>query len=263
MVYRTRLLMLLLALGFTMRAVAQDTNGDGVVTMLLPIAFSAGQQVNGANGSVWKTEIWAHNQSAEGVLPQPTGVCLPQCFPLPAGFLGQISSVTSNQSAALFRIPADAAPDFHVSARLLEIARRAQPTGVDLPVVREADFLTRSSSFLSIPVGLSIRSALRVYDPRLRQDARVSVEFYDENNTLLGTTTLAPSTDPVLAREEARKGLVPSVASILDLTSAFPQLQASGRFHVVVRPEVDGMEYWAFVSVTDNESQHVLLITSN
>lgn len=245
-------------------AAAQDTNADGYVSVLLPIAFSASQVLPGAYGTQWAAEIWMHNASAVDIdALQPAGPCtITPCNPeLPAGFLGQLSSIESNNNnGAMIHLPAAVAGEIDLSARLLELSRRAQPTGVEIPAVREDQFFRTPRWFLGIPVAEGIRSALRVYDPRARKGTMIQADFYGPDGQLVATRILNPGNDP-RADETNGPPLVPTLDGLLSITDSIPALRQLGRYHIKLTPLGD-YEFWGMVSTTDNETQHVLLITA-
>ncbi|HUP66558.1 MAG TPA: hypothetical protein VM557_14910 [Thermoanaerobaculia bacterium] len=254
------------ALVLNTTARAEDVNGDGWVTYLLPIALSANDVIPGAHGTQWTGELWVHNASERSLSGLQPGNCLggPCGIGLPAGSVGREGAIDSNHGdgGALFWIPATVAEDFHFSARFLEITRRAQPTGVEIPVIAEKDFLSSATTLLGIPVGKGIRVSLRVYDPRIQNGSAVRADLLSPDGELLDTTTLRPGDDPVVPDEPffGPTYNYPGAAAIHDLTGAFPQLQAFDHFHIRLTP-LTGNVYWAMASITDNETQHVLLIT--
>jgi hypothetical protein len=238
---------------------AQDVNHDGVVDYLVPI--SAPSQVSGANGSLWKTELWLHNGlDAPFALSSPCEVMIPEgpCPPVPlhqSGVTEQAFHWETRYTARslIFQLPLALADRITLSSRLFELSRHAQPAGVDLPLVREDQFFIGSSRFIAIPRDGSSRVALRVYDPRRTLFNDIHVELITPDGTVIGETTLYPS---ITSAHE------PATAAIYDLAAAFPSLASVERFDVRVTP-VPGMEYWALVSVTDWDTQQVLLITAN
>lgn len=248
-----------------------DTNGDGVVSVLVPIAFGWSQVLQGAYGTLWTGQLWVHNGSAQDLMSlQPGGVCVPTgcTAQLPSGSFRHVQ-INSNHydGGALLYIPLDIAPEIHMSARLLELSRSSQPNGVDIPVVAEDEFFSGPSSYLAIPVSRDNRVALRVYDPRLVRGSTVRVELLGPEGQLVAETTLSPGDDPIVPRTPPDPRRVqhyphPGQAAILDVTREFPALVGFERFHIRVTPLTPGMEYWAFVSVTDNDTQSVMLITS-
>ena len=252
---------------------AQDVNGDGYQSLLVPIAFGQNQHLPGAFGTQWSGEVWIYNGSAIDIQsPQPGGICVPSCdISLPRGFRGLWPSLISNLNAgAMFHIPAAAGDGVFVNARLLETTRMAQPTGVEVPIVKERDFFTGERWLLAVPVGESARTALRVYDPYARSDTAVVVDFFSPGpdfftppGALIHSTVFHPAHDPVAPHT----GLLPSpkasIAASFDLATEFPALRAYEFVHIRLTPVQAGRAYWAMANVTHNETQHVLLVTSH
>jgi hypothetical protein len=93
-----------------------------------------------------------------------------------------------------------------------------------------------------------------LYDPRARRE---------------GLTIRVTAVDPAGATVAERlvtiadRDLygVPNVGLISDLAAAIPELASVDRYDIIVSPTVDDAEFWAFVSVTDNDTQQVFTIT--
>ena len=239
-------------------ASAQDVNHDGVVTYLVPI--SAPNILPGANGTLWKTELWIHN----GVGAPVALICsdvISEIPPCPAYHAPGITEkafdfeTTSRLGAVLFNLPPDFVNKIDLSSRLFELSRHTQPAGVYLPVVREDRFYTAPARFVGIPASTASRVALRIYDPRRRPGSQVRVELIDANDS--------PIADTVLTLLDSSTKSEPGVGSILDLAASFPQLRNVDRFDIRVTPLIPGMEYWGLVSVTDWDTQQVVLITAD
>jgi hypothetical protein len=62
-------------------AFSQDTNHDGLATILVPISFSTTAPIEDAYASKWKLEVWFHNGSAQSIrtLQPGNGNCMPSC----------------------------------------------------------------------------------------------------------------------------------------------------------------------------------------
>ena len=157
--------------------------------------------------------------------------------------------------AVLYQLAANSVGLINLSSRLFELSRHAQPAGVYLPIVREDQFLTGSSRFIGIPRDTSSRVALRVYDPRRSLFNDLHIELIAPGGAIIAETVLVPIV-PLSSHE-------PGFAAIYDLTTTFQQLVSVQRFDVRLTPVRPGMEYWALVSVTDWDTQQVLLITAN
>lgn len=255
--------------GFSTPAIAtEDLDNDGFIKVLVPIAFSASQQLPGTQGSLWTTELWVHNGSDLTIALQPTPDCpwsseyCGGAFPSEFRKWAGVES-NHNDGGALFYLPKDHAHLIDLHVRLLELSRRAQPTGVEIPLIREGNFLSDEAVLLSVPAGSGVRSALRVYDAGLLPGSSVRAEFLDMSGNVLATSVLRPGDDPVVPDQQYYAHPYPGAAAIHNLTTVFPQLQAVERFNVRLVPLTPGMQYWGFVSVTHDETQHVLLITPN
>jgi hypothetical protein len=239
----------------------------GYERLLLPIALPTTTTTPGALGTEWRMELWYENASTRDIgMFQPAQCPIPPC-PIfaPANSIGSYPIIFHNPggNGAFFHVPSIVASQISFSARLMELSRQAQPTGVNLPIVHERDFLRERSTLLGIPAGSGIRSALRVYDLRLQRGSAVQVEVLSERGEVVATAILRPgdhpSVPPVL--EPGVPYNLPGFDAIFDITSAFPELAQFERYHLRLTPMNEGALYWAFVSVTHNESQHVLLIT--
>jgi hypothetical protein len=124
-----------------------------------------------------------------------------------------------------------------------------------MPIVREDRFFTAPVRFIGIPASAASRVALRIYDPRRHPASQVRVELIHTNGS--------PIADTVLTLQDSSTKWEPGVGSILDLAASFPQLRNVDRFDIRVTPLTPGMEYWGLVSVTDWDTQQVILITAD
>ena len=255
-----RLLVVLLLLATVDATAQEDTNGDGIVNALIPVVVHG--EVGGAYGTRWTTDVWIHNGTAntldaiqrnlaDPVCPFPEQPCAPNAV---AGETRRAILYSQADRGTVLLFTKDDAPLITLSARLLELSRRAQPNGIDLPVVWEDEYLRKPVRLLSVPIADASRVALRVYDPRLQQGSTVTVDFVAPNGDLIASTTMSPGNN-------IRSEPTPGFAGINDLVAVFPALRAHDRFDIRLTPVTAGMEYWGFVAVTDRDTQHVLLIT--
>jgi hypothetical protein len=203
------------------------------------------------------TEAWIHNAGTsdlflEGindqVLPNlPCQVCVhpPGITELARDFIAAFPAVIFNVSVA-------ESATLNLSSRLFELSRLTQPVGVELPIVREDEFLTQPARLIAVPSGPEVRATLRVYDPRRTQAASAQVEVLALNGTLLGTS--------LIQLQYRAESAIPGMA-VIDLNSLFPAIYSVSRYDVRVTPVPAQTEYYAFVSVTDNDTQQVFMIT--
>jgi hypothetical protein len=229
--------------------------------VLVPIALS--HPIAGAFGSGWESELWVHNGgpvaagNARGCQITYEGQ---QCLlPFAPGTTSRAPSVQleSAFNAVLMYVgPPGALAHMQFSSRLFETSRHAQPLGVEVPVVREADFFIDPVRFVGVSGSSSTRVALRVYHAdRLenRSGGAVRVDLYRPDSSIIASKVLTLAYGPA--------DWDPGYAAILDLRSSIPELEGIERYDVTVTPLKSDMHFYALVSTTDVNTQQVLVIT--
>jgi hypothetical protein len=232
------------------------------IRMLLPIYLE--QPVPGAFGSLWQTQFAIHNASArsytiewcpedgcqldlradEDLEPNETQTALPARYPKPAsGAAGTVVYLFSNPR------PQDP-NDVSFQLRVSDLSRSATSAGTEIPIVRETSFKTEAFDILGVPVDPRFRLVFRLFEMNLDR-ARFTVRVFDQaTNALISATLLTTSTPPqTLFRFQ------PGFAEM-----AIPDVTA-GTVRLEIEPLTKGAASWAYVSVTNNESQQVTLVT--
>jgi hypothetical protein len=260
-----RIFILVIAVCFSREAPAApaDVDGNGFVDVLVPIALT-GHAVPGAHGSLWIGIVSLFN-GTEGVLDPWGGLFTIPPFGFPPGYHVITAPTVAQDRGTLFLIPPDRAGKVSFGSRVLEISKSAQPTGFEVPIVWESEFLRSAAMLLRIPTGEGVRSTLRVYDPSRTPGTAVFVEFLTDTGNVVASRILRPGDDPIVADDSVGSFRFPGFDMLLDITSLHPELDEleSEHYHLRMSPLEDGMVFWGFVSVTDNDSQHVLVITPN
>jgi len=269
---RYPLLVILVTALLTMpSASAADANGDGHELILLPLAFRDEiDEIPGAFGTRWSGQVWLENRNDVEV--QLYDFCMQVCggfAPRHAGVLNNPLGVTRPEYGVLLYFPVQQAQHLTFSNRIFERTLRSQPRGVDIPVVREGSFFTGEKTFLGVPAGSGVRVNVRAYDPwsnhpvAARPGGRlesVTIEVRDKDQQLLGTSTLRPRIpNPGNTNYDFHK---PGFDAISDLAGVFPAVAQLEYVHVRVRPVPATAQYWAMVSVTDNLTQTVSIVTA-
>lgn len=132
-----------------------------------------------------------------------------------------------------------------------------------MPVVRESEFHKDAVFLLNVPVTPEFRQTLRIYsmDPAA---TTVAVRVFGISGSHPEAFHAAP-VDPILGQTSVplvpgiRDG-VPAFAVVNDLSS-IANLNGASRVGIEVDHAAAGPPIWAFVSVTNNETQHVTVIT--
>ncbi len=231
--------------------------------ILLPVYIDG--TVAGANGTQWKTDFWLRNDGTETVSVSPwtclgdvCGGVVPLSYPLAAQYAlhnpqGLASAQRSNPSQLIYLFKT---PEPHVSAnlRVADVSRSELNAGTDIPVIREADLLTGRAELLNVPIDAAqSRALLRIYDVT-STDAQYAISLFPQTEEpgFTVTSVFVHATTPHTGqfRNEAAYAQV-------DLTAL---LHAVGNVRVEVTPLTPGSRFWAFASITNNETQLVTLV---
>lgn len=235
-------------------------------TFLLP-SFT-GRVIPGAFGSEWLVDHGIYNGNEVDLQPNVDFLhvfrqCQVLCPAIPAVPAKQVTGIPTSepytQSANWMihvRRPASEAVRF--SMRVRDRSRQDQTWGTELPIVRERDFATRVQLF-DVPLQPRFRQVLRVYAlPEGRATGNeITVRFFDvQTGTLLLTraVTLRPPDHSYGAPELP---VQPETVEI-DFLGGIPELAGHDR----VRVELESTRrIWGYVSVTNNETQHVTVVS--
>ena len=253
---------------------AQDSARERI---LLPVWSN--ETVPGAFGSLWKIDLAIVNQNNEAVQidSYDYGCVLAACPPTPPTppkitFSPLLKSVRTEVQGFFLYVAKDQAADVHFELRVRDLTRQAQTWGTEIPVVREQDYRTSRFDLVDIPVTNGFRELLRVYDldPSLGK-AQVRVQLFGTLHRLTPfTSSLQPAPQDMLLLDAARDfayttsgGGVLTYPGYVELGD-LGQYAQGGTFdsvRVEIQPLTAGHRYWAMVSVTNNDSQHVTMIT--
>jgi hypothetical protein len=211
--------------------------------VFIPVLVS---NLNGAGGSVWDTDLWATNTSDQPVLYQIT-VCLQSAGCNDINTIPPQSTQPRGESSSRPTgrwLPLD--PAVHLDSRLRDVSRNASSAGIELPLVREADFRGDEINLNAIRRDAGFRITLRVYG--LEAGGDVTLDELDVNGNLLRTrvVTLAPPALP---------GLLTGYAQLaLDTTPDTTPIR------IRIRPRTLNLRIWALASITNNATSEVTLV---
>jgi hypothetical protein len=250
--------------GFTFTATADDSHE----LVLLPIHLDG--ILHGAFGAQWRTDLWLRNNGSSIATLAPWScppdlVCLP-VFPLtfalhPGRSLHNLPPLflppDGNPSRLLF-VLRPFSDDVSYNLRFADVSRFAIDGGAEMPVVRESELLTRPAQLHNIPLGPSFRVLLRIYDVEYGfSDFRVSIYPQSEDNPAAVHQAIVRASSPYVGsfRPKASYGFL-DITGLLVLEKVWP---ATAR--IEIEPLTPGSRFWAFASITSNETQIVTLVT--
>jgi hypothetical protein len=223
--------------------------------VLLPVVIE--KPIPGAFGSIWSTDVSVLSRGNPsfvigGVLICHTGQCnfgenlVPNQtyrqppIPMAAGTLGKFAIV-----------PSDRLQDVTIDLRVVDLSRTSTSRGTHVPVVPESAAARTPIELLAIATGAPFRSLLRIYDFDPDPSHSVLVTAFRDNDggdLVLDRRTLA-------FRQPPDPSQYPGYAE-LDLSylaTTAPEVR------IEVAPASDGLRFWAMVSTTNNDTQHVTI----
>lgn len=213
--------------------------------LLLPLVP---RTLDGAHGSRWETRLTLHNASAHRTLVRIGS----HERVLEANSVTEIDSVPfPTIEGAHISVPTALVDDIAMQLRVRDVSRSDRNWGVEIPIGGDFKWEVR---LVDVPTDERYRAALRVYGYHAVGSAPVTVETPD--GTVLDEFDVPM--DNVGGEAAPSYGLVDPIT---------PKVRASG--HASVNVVVHGpiifdpppSSIWAFISLTNNETQHVTTIT--
>ena len=223
--------------------------------------------IQGAYGSIWDSHLWIRNEGTEQVTIRTT--CFITCSPLPGIPLDPGQSITNpNLLQGGTPLPRPGAfvliapgSQLRVKLHIRDRTRQSQTMGTEMPTVRHDEFLSGTSSLLPVPTDDRFRVMLRLYTRDQGSVARFRVRIYALQDASHGL----PHVDLLLAETEVTgstaTGIDPGYAEIPALVQAFPAVAVRDLVRVDIQPLEPTSRYYAFITVTNNETQHVTTVT--
>jgi hypothetical protein len=265
----------LLLAGFFLATAAHAADLTNFERILFPAWIPI--PIAGAAGSRWTADATIHN-------PGPDSVAVYPIVAASGRGIGTIEPGTSWLMSfshdSLFGIGDGSQDD--IPGRLAFVQRDHADAlvyanrlpDVDLPVVRERDLRTSTLSLSDVPLDPRFRLLLRVYDPFQTPNAQVRVRFWSiwqATNTgvsaftsqppqLLGERMLTLKVRPQAGDETSVEPGYAQLSFDRGMLSSVPA-SSNGAIAVDVEPLTAGLRFWAFITVTDNATQHVMTIT--
>ena len=235
----------------------------------------------GANGSQFRTELRIWNKSTTETL-RLYGIdraCLTLCppsdpnlpFEVTAGSRQQPepSELTPNGNPGRFVYVAKSQSDkVAMNLRAFDVSRSASNFGTELPIVRESSFSNEQIVLPGVPLSdLRFRKTLRIYSP-----VPVKVALSYQGVLPLTEPPLPPIPLPTVITLKAGANIFePAFATVTtfpDFSNPFSSRETV--LTIVLEPIPDcptcplphiTAPIWAFLSVTNNETQHITTIT--
>jgi hypothetical protein len=231
--------------------------------LLFPAVYD---RIHGAAGTEWHTDLRLVNRSIDWVPMSPLDL-----RPLTA-FVNPHSGYPSAPGGGLLFLGTLDGP-VSMTSRLQETSRGGDEVDVELPIVDARGLFVDQLWLREVPIDSRARVALRIYQVNqlyygndvARQDYRVRIY----TAAVARSEPLVDAIVPVLSPPAfASRFQWAAAHETLDLAGAYPQLAAAGHVNILIepfdRPAAGSGQmplFWAFATITNNQSQHVSLVT--
>lgn len=227
------------------------------VRALVPIAVRG--EIPGAFGSRWKAFVSLHNRGDVPIESCREGASIPQPFyppdtttwyPADTALMGQVGAFICIEGRP---------EDVVLNSRVQDLSRQALTWGTEIPVVREQDIRTEELALPDMPTDERFRQTLRIYD----WDGNRGEAFRLRILTRLGVVIVDEILTPLPAPAPQFQAQAPGYTELQWVTGAYPHLATEDLVTLQIASVNPGIRFWAFLSVTNNETQHVTTITPN
>jgi hypothetical protein len=227
-------------------SLASHTPSPHYERLLLPIND---EQTHGAFGSLWVTEIWLHNGSDQPIAVLPSLVADLFIVPGETVMLPLWPKAAGSPPGAFIWIGTNQPERIHLNLRVRDISREAENAGTELPVVREREFRSDRIVLLYIPADLRFRRTLRLYE---------SLVLGQHGGDVIVRIFSIPDNELLWERLVTLEGVSSLGYAEVPINTQF---QGHGAARVEIEPLRQGMKIWAFISITNDDTQHVTIIT--
>jgi hypothetical protein len=208
----------------------------------------------GAYGSNWITQVSLLNNNFYVLEPynrSPARVAPGDAIALDFG--------VSRRAGVLFFPPREFSDNLSYGSLVRDTSRQAEDWGAEVPIVRESEFRARPVNLLNVSGDARFRATLRIYDPdSVDGDAYIRVNSMPTGANVGEMTIQLRSATPCVRFAPCASD-EPASATV-DLGGAFPGIAAEKSVRVQVM-SFGGGRLWAFITITNNQTQHVTTIT--
>lgn len=220
-----------------------------------PVLFPVLVSGPGAFGSEWRTDAILRNDN-DYTFPVHSIFdfalqALPPDEERPRGHSTAFEAV-SLPNGYLLNLPRESAPRVSFGLLVKDLSRQAEAFGTEIPVVREKDFFDRPFTLLNVPADSRYRVALRLYRLDGVASTHIRISQLYEQEALVDTFVSLASAGLDSAYTIAYDG---------DLLKTYPILAGKGPLRIDVDAGDGQHETWGFVSITNNDTQHVSVIS--
>lgn len=216
-----------------------------------PLLIPVHSKGPGAHGSDWDSEMSIRNDNEHPLTAVPNPF-YNGCFPIcDTRLMGKTSATyrPPNEGLAegfVIHLPRRDAPNVYMNLLARDLSRQSEALGAEIPVVRGNEFYEGPFGIVNVPVDPRFRIAFRLY----------SIDGAGMMRLVFRTM------DGLLPIFEPPPVGVPERLLISDLVGMYPEIAGRGPLRIEVVPVTPAHgRFWGFAAVTNNETQHVTVIS--
>jgi hypothetical protein len=226
---------------------AADSSNLTYTRVLIPVLAS---HLPGAAGSIWQTDVWITNPTDQPVVYGFNPCNIACCCTEINTICPQTTRLEGGIQPEGRWIGAPVGGLLRFEVRLRDLTRNASSAGVELPIVREDEFVSDEVHLLGVPRDPKFRITLRFYG--LDSSPVLSVDHIDQSGNVVRNDIV------LLGRPSIQYGylVAPGYAQL----SIDPSAQAATPLRIRIKSLSTGIRFWAFASVTNNDTSEVTLI---
>ena len=230
---------------------------DDYERVLFPVTLAG----RGNHGSEWHSEIIVRNDGPvfADTVPvfwqDPDVVVIPIPMAIPPGERGGFPE-RETDGGAFLNVPRGLEKWLSYSSHAVDLSRGDVDLGTEIPVVHAED-TSHTIRIVNVPVDSRYRATLRIYDFDLQNGRQVDVQAVRQNGSTVSLGSATLNGVPVCP---AAPCIADRPAFAIMSLSGIAALQNAQRVDLILRSSREA-RIWAFVSVTNNDTQHVTVYT--
>lgn len=236
--------------------------------ILVPVYLDA--PVNGANGSQWKSDLWMRNDATQPIQIAPwpcEGEACPAVFPntkiLQGGEamhnLAPFFRPPSSNPTRLLYVKKSEAASVSMNLRIADVSRAGLNAGTEIPMVRDAQFRSGTVTLHNVPFDSRFRLMLRINEMAY-SEARFRVTTFAQQEGTGGELVNSVELTATTTETGPFRSQAAYVSYTWDELLLQPRVFPSA-VRVEITPLNPGSRFWPFVSITNNDTQLVTLVT--
>jgi hypothetical protein len=135
-----------------------------------------------------------------------------------------------------------------------ERSRLDERSYTEIPIVSARDFTTKKMQFVGVRVDQGFRQTVRMYGLDGDKAGKVMMRVYPMDSSVMIHECVHEISPITLEKTADGNDLRPAFGMECDMSEHIPANNQKVR--IELEPITEGLEYWAFISITNNKTQH-------